>query len=169
MRLRHDLRTPLNQIVGYSELLIETVDEHGISNVIAWLEEVNAVGTEMLSKLNEEFASRKMQTGQVDLARLKSQLLPPLRSIDEACAKSGLLAGEQGSVAVVEDLGKIGSAVHNLRSALDVTAWEDVDGQKSDSVFPFSESLPPVANQSKDKEVDKLLVVDDDRLNREMI
>ncbi|GAB5562541.1 MAG: adenylate/guanylate cyclase domain-containing protein [Synoicihabitans sp.] len=167
VRLRHELRTPLNQIVGYSELLIETVDEHGIDNVISWLEEVNEAGNEMLAKLNEEFASRKMQSGQVNLARLKSQMLSPLRLIDDACSRCGTLAGEQGSVAVVDDLGKIGAAVHSLRSALDVTAWEEVKEGDNNSAFPLTESNPPVVDSTK--ETGKLLVVDDDRLNREMI
>ena len=28
-RLRHDLRTPLNQIIGYTEILVETAAEDG--------------------------------------------------------------------------------------------------------------------------------------------
>ena len=52
-RLRHDLRTPLNQIIGYSELLIETIDEHGVEAVVPHLEKMHNAGTEMLGRLND--------------------------------------------------------------------------------------------------------------------
>lgn len=167
-RLRHDLRTPLNQIIGYSELLIETVDEHDISDVLPPLEEIHQAGTDMLGKLNDELAPWKVQSGQVSLPNLQIQLIEPLKLVDDACGRSSEIAGRYGAVDVVDDLGKIREAVHNLRRGLNVTIQDEVV-RSSDTgpSIPVMEHAAPVTVRSS--ETGKLLVVDDDHLNREMI
>lgn len=163
-RLRHDLRTPLNQIIGYSELLIETVDEHGIEAVVPLLEKVNHAGTEMLGRLTDQLAPWKVQSGQVSLTELQDSMLGPLRLIDEACSQCGALAIERESTNVIEDLAKIVEAVQNLRTGLNVVIEEEsLEVESPPSSAPFA------AETKIEGKMGKLLVVDDDRLNREMI
>ena len=167
-RLRHDLRTPLNQIIGYSELLIETVDEHGVGAVVPLLEELHNAGTEMLGRLNDELAPWKVQSGQVSLPALKTLMGPPLQAIDEACSRCGQIAVDHGSKAVVDDLGKIVEASANLRRGLSVTIQDDPDPAENEAegVAVEETTPPPLAPLV---ETGKLLVVDDDHLTREMI
>jgi len=42
--LRHDIRTPLNQIIGYSELIMEMVDEHQVKALLEPLSLVHRAG-----------------------------------------------------------------------------------------------------------------------------
>ena len=166
-RLRHDLRTPLNQIIGYSELLVETVDEHDISDVVPPLEEIHRAGTDMLGKLNDELAPWKVQSGQVSLPNLQAQLLDPLRLVEDACSRCSEIAGRQGAVDVVDDLSKIREAVTNLRRGLNVTIEDEPKETDTGPSIPAMESQAPVSVRAT--ETGKLLVVDDDHLNREMI
>lgn len=166
-RLRHDLRTPLNQIIGYSELLIETVDEHGVEDVVSHLEEIHNAGTEMLGRLNDELAPWKVQSGQVSLPALKVLMGAPLISIDEACSRCGQVAVDRGSEAVVDDLGKIVEAAVNLRQGLSVTIQDDPISDETFGTRAMFDTQTPIAGGSP--ETGKLLVVDDDHLNREMI
>ena len=166
-RLRHDLRTPLNQIIGYSELLVETVDEHDISDVVPPLEEIHRAGTDMLGKLNDELAPWKVQSGQVSLPNLQAQLLDPLRLVEDACSRCSEIAGRQGAVDVVDDLSKIREAVTNLRRGLNVTIEDEPKETDTGPSIPAMESHAPVSVRAT--ETGKLLVVDDDHLNREMI
>lgn len=166
-RLRHDLRTPLNQIIGYSELLVETVDEHDISDVVPPLEEIHRAGTDMLGKLNDELAPWKVQSGQVSLPNLQTQLLDPLRLVDDACSRSSEIAGRHGAVDLVDDLSKIVEAVANLRRGLNVTIQDEAKEADTGPSIPAIESQAPLSVRAT--ETGKLLVVDDDHLNREMI
>lgn len=166
-RLRHDLRTPLNQIIGYSELLVETVDEHDIAEVVPPLQEIHRAGTDMLGKLNDELAPWKVQSGQVSLPNLQAQLLDPLRLVDDACSRSSEIAGRHGAVDLVDDLSKIVEAVSNLRRGLNVTIEDEPKQADTGPAIPAIDHHTPLSVRST--ETGKLLVVDDDHLNREMI
>lgn len=53
--IRHELKTPINAVIGYSEMLIEEIDEEGQSSEHPRddLERIHAAGLELLSLVNE--------------------------------------------------------------------------------------------------------------------
>jgi hypothetical protein len=51
--LVHDLRNPLNQIIGYAELLLEQATEAGHTDYLPYLRKVSAAGYRMLSLMDE--------------------------------------------------------------------------------------------------------------------
>ena len=53
--LIHDLRTPLNQIIGYSEMLIEQAQEQGQDDFVPDLQKTHAAGKQLLSLINDNF------------------------------------------------------------------------------------------------------------------
>ncbi len=53
--LIHDLRTPLNQIIGYSEMLTEHAQETGHPEFVPDLQKVRAAGRQLLALLNDNF------------------------------------------------------------------------------------------------------------------
>lgn len=55
--LLHDLRTPLGQILGYSELLIEQMEEAGHEEFIPHLEKICKAGHQLLELLTDNFQS----------------------------------------------------------------------------------------------------------------
>jgi phosphoserine phosphatase RsbU/P len=53
--LIHDLRTPLNQIIGYSEMLIEQAQEQGRDGFVPDLQKTHAAGKRLLALMDEHF------------------------------------------------------------------------------------------------------------------
>ena len=55
--LIHDLLTPLNQILGYSEMLIEQAREQGQENLIPDLQKTHAAGKRLLALVQRQLFS----------------------------------------------------------------------------------------------------------------
>ncbi|HYR12305.1 MAG TPA: histidine kinase dimerization/phospho-acceptor domain-containing protein [Longimicrobium sp.] len=55
--LLHDLRTPLAQIIGYSELLMEQAQEAGDDGYVADLRKVSAAGYRLRAMMEASFQS----------------------------------------------------------------------------------------------------------------
>ena len=53
--LIHNLRTPLNQIIGYSELLMEQAQEQGRNDFVPDLKKTQIAGKELLALINDYF------------------------------------------------------------------------------------------------------------------
>jgi CheY-like chemotaxis protein len=54
----HQLRTPLNHIIGYSEMLIEEAEENHLENFAADLRKIEAAGKQLLGDLDQLFGSK---------------------------------------------------------------------------------------------------------------
>lgn len=55
--LLHDLRTPLGQIIGYAELLVERAQDAGDDELVPDLQKVSAAGYRMVALLEESFTA----------------------------------------------------------------------------------------------------------------
>src|SRR2546423_2177867 len=84
--LIHDLRSPLNQIIGYSELLIEQAEEVGNVTFVEDLQRVRVAGRQLLALINDSFHSEQEVP---QLERLKSfertaavETLPHLANVE---------------------------------------------------------------------------------------
>ncbi len=173
-RLRHDLRTPLNQIIGYTEMLIETSAEGGSTTLAEDLQRLHAASSQILALLNEGLAQWKVEAGQVDLVVLRRSLLGPLNSVlgyRDLCEES---ARALGLAETVSDLEKIGFASRNLRKMLEQESF--AERYHLGTPVPQGGSAPPVAPTYKPggdsvipAQVGHLLIVDDEPLNREML
>ena len=53
--LLHDLRTPLNQIIGYSEMLLEQAQEQGRDEFVPDLRKTHAAGQQLLALIDDHF------------------------------------------------------------------------------------------------------------------
>ena len=51
--LRHTLRTPLNHIIGYSEMLLEEAQERDLEGFAADLQKIHSAGKQLLSMIND--------------------------------------------------------------------------------------------------------------------
>jgi len=68
---RHDLRTPINAIIGYSELLLEDADELGLGPVVEDLERILQAGYSLLAKVNSLLNASRIEAGEIDLSDMK--------------------------------------------------------------------------------------------------
>ncbi len=102
--LLHDLRTPLNQIIGYSEMLLEQAQEQGHPDLLADLQKTHAAGKQLLLLINDRFDSASVP--QIPAAAHNGRDPRQLAGIDSAklaLAESGSSV-RQGVVLVVDDV-----------------------------------------------------------------
>jgi adenylate cyclase len=177
-RLRHDLRTPLNQIIGYTEMLVETAGENAPPGLMEDLQRLNAAGGQILAILNEGLAPWKFEAGKVDLAALRRSLLTILTSVlgyRDLCEET---ARAHGLDEAVSDLEKIGLAARHLRMMLDQDSFADryalgtptqSDTGSGFGVSNSSSQIPVNFSAPATPGAGHLLVVDDEPLNREML
>ena len=106
-RLRHDLRTPLNAVKGYSELIIEDARDSGRVEVLADVGKILAAAEELLVQIDRLFdlpdpsqSSDGQSAPQLDHASFSGQISELMRSIQPASAKS---RSPSGRILVVDD------------------------------------------------------------------
>jgi adenylate cyclase len=87
--LRHTLRTPLNHIIGYSELLLEEAKERGLEDMVADLQNIHTAGKELLALFNELFNPAAVDTDTADTALETSAGLPTNEPGDVAQSTEG--------------------------------------------------------------------------------
>lgn len=109
-RLIHDLRTPLNQIIGYSELLIEQRREQGPADCTTDLQKICGAGRQLLALINDNF--HPTSTTEPD-AIVGSLAKHPARSatepgavafLENAAPGQATISAGQGVVLVVDDI-----------------------------------------------------------------
>jgi adenylate cyclase len=61
--MHHEVRTPLNQVIGYAEMLQEQAKELGQDSFIPDLQKVHTAGRQLLDLILENFASTQVDSG----------------------------------------------------------------------------------------------------------
>jgi CheY-like chemotaxis protein/tRNA A-37 threonylcarbamoyl transferase component Bud32 len=158
-QLRHDLRTPLNHIIGYTEMLLEDTGDDAPAERRARLEQALAGARVALDLINAALGSaRRIVPG--DVVRLYESLQEPRRSIVEAV--SGLLpeSDGDGGGAFNADLKKILSAAAHLAPE---------PAQAADAAPAEPTAAPPAAPVEVKPSQARILIVDDGAENREVL
>ncbi len=65
--LIHDLRTPLGQVIGYTEMLLEQAEDGGHQALVSDLKKVNAAGYRMLGIIRDRLAPAIPEAGEWDV------------------------------------------------------------------------------------------------------
>ena len=117
-KLRHDLRTPINAILGYSEILMEDARDRGDTVVLPDLEKIHAAGDELLALVNDVLANEKISSGDWDddietlAADLHYRLRTPSDTVIGYCELLMEEARDRSQTEMLADLEKIGAAAH---------------------------------------------------------
>jgi phosphoserine phosphatase RsbU/P len=111
--LRHDLRTPINQIVGYSELLIEETGDAGHTSYAADLEKIRGAANTLLNLINKNLTDERLTLAgeTVDpsvAARPPSLSRPPIVVAGPSGSRSPLVPADEpavvpGHILIVDD------------------------------------------------------------------
>jgi class 3 adenylate cyclase len=182
-QLRHALRTPLNQIIGYSEMLMESIEDLQAERLLGDIKKVHTAGGQLLALFNDALAPWKIETGKIDLLAMRRDMLAPLNAIvgySELCQEE---ATELGKAEVVSDLKRINQAGYNLHRLFESKEFAskiDVSGGPGEPAVsarvgpaPSVPSKPPTPvefpGQAGAQYTGNLLVVDDDAMNRDMM
>lgn len=165
-RLRHELHTALNHIIGYSEMLLEDTVDGSAAVLGPKLRELNESARRLLPLVHEALGHARMDNAEVDFSRLAALASGPLLSIVAASDELKLGARQIGAAGVDQDLDRIAFAARTMLTMI-------VEGAKS----PIA---PPVVDVDTDTarlavevlpktETGTILVVDDNAANREML
>jgi sigma-B regulation protein RsbU (phosphoserine phosphatase) len=167
-RIRHDLRTPINHIIGYCEMLQE--DEGTPVVFHAELVKIHGGGRRLLTLINEYFSEANFQTRQHDLQQLCHELRTPVNHIIGYGEMLRESAQDAGAEQVLPDLEKIIRAAHTWLALMEQHLLPKDDAPAPAAArpreipaeaAPASRALPPLSGN--------LLVVDDDEGNRDML
>lgn len=186
-KLRHDLRTPINAILGYSEILLEDAPDSADASIVPDLEKIHAAGQELLAAVNDALASEKIldESRDVDIQAIAADLQYRLRTpTDVVIGYSELLledARANGADALAADLEKIHTAAHNFSLAINdiislaVIGTQRVDfDEKSAAAGELVEQAVSSIraldeNGTVTQERGSILVVDDSAVNRDIL
>lgn len=179
-KTRHDLRTPINHILGYCEMLQE---DGQLPAVFAPdLEKIHAGGRQLLALIAEYFDEETFATKRGDVHRLCHDLRTPVNQIIGYSEILQEQAEETGRKKYLPDLRKIRDAALSWLGLMEEHLLPTGSGTDAASAFPYdladSRILPPgitfqspaSRNSTRSQAVQgRLLVVDDDESNRDML
>lgn len=176
-KLRHALRTPLNQIIGYSEMLMESAEENNASAILPDLKRIHSSGGQLLAVINDALAPWKIDTGRIDFPSMRQAMRAPLASVVTQATLCLERARASGHTELVKDLEKILTAAQNLERLFESDAYSEevIVGRASADTSPLEAVVStPLANDdfglsAQPMPSAKLLAVDDDPMNRDML
>jgi two-component system, sensor histidine kinase ChiS len=109
--LIHDLRTPLNLILGYTEMMIEQAQEQGEEEFVPDLQKTHTAGKQLLALINDNFHSIRLSDATEDIAAFGEDLDTPATQSpgdgtfsEYAAAKPAVPGGAHGYLLVVDDV-----------------------------------------------------------------
>ena len=153
--LRHEIGTPINIIIGYSELLLERLEDlepQETQPLIHDLEKIHSCSKQLLSLLKSLLGSAKLETSQFDgdlntlLQTACVELQPPAGEIIDYCEELLAIAAKE----LIADLEKIRKAAQQLLDLI-----ENIDSQPHQQIdlpdTQESEKLDLVPNLSLEK------------------
>ncbi len=183
---RHDLRTPINAIIGYSEMLLDDARDDGEP----WaedLEKVHGAGQSLLATVNEILSVEAVESGEIDMsdmAALGERIRLELRNdISAAVGYSEMLIDDENDLDqnVVSDLERIRASALQMTDLInDIVAFGTYEEAPALEAEP-SENLSMVydvvatlqdldAHKTSEPEAPgHLLIVDDDETNRDLL
>jgi len=183
--VRHELRTPMNHIIGYTEMLLEEAEDLGEGDVTSELRQIHVAARLLLSTIDSGFRAEAIRYGHRDFDRLGHELRTPLTQI---IGYAELLLGKSGAgvpESFTPDLDKILTAGRQLAvlidNALDLGRLEggDPDTESAalrlqayeDAAAGIDSEAGGAALRATDAGTDRgvLLVVDDDKTSRDLL
>lgn len=171
-KIRHDLRTPINHILGYCEMLQE--DEGVPPEFAPDLARIHAGGKQLLALLTEYLDEETFETKRGDAQRLCHDLRTPINQI---IGYSEILqedAADLGQKTCLSDLQKIRAAAVSWlalmeKHLLPASAAACTPDNFSPPTARAFKSFATHRNILKPRTHASLLIVDDDEFNRDML
>lgn len=183
-KLRHALRTPLNQIIGYSEMLLESAEENNAQVIVPGLKRIHSSGGQLLAVINDALAPWKIDAGRIDFPGMRQAMRAPLAAVvtqTELCLEK---SRADGHGELVKDLEKILTAAQNLDRLFDSEIYAEelivsppaaTPGESTpEPSLPGADVTAPLSPEdfglsAQPMPSARLLAVDDDPLNRDML
>jgi adenylate cyclase len=157
-QLRHDLRTPLNHIIGYAEMLLEELHDGDKAGVAPGLATLRADARELVGLVNEVLAHG--HAGAADLAAARHRFGAPLARVRVAGETLRRQAAAAAADSLLADLDRIRAATDRLEQLLDEGSPRSTEQSAAHAAGTEAE-----AGSARST----ILVVDDNEDNRDML
>ena len=164
--LRHELRTPVNHILGYSELLIDDAEERHLEAFIPVFQQIQSGGNQLLEHIQTALAET-VSAQEVNLQALKENLRNTAAEVLET-SNSLVQDLENGHQQALADLDAISWALHGLMefAAEDGEAFPPKITKPARGIGLASrESVLPTSK----RRVGRIMIADDDSGNRDLL
>ncbi|CAN5395200.1 adenylate/guanylate cyclase domain-containing protein [soil metagenome] len=185
--LRHELRTPINAIIGYSEMLTEDAAEAGHERLASDLGKIRSAGGRLLDIVNRllDPAHIESHAGELDLAEVEARLRHDVRVPSSTVIGYAELlqeeAAELGQEHLIEDLQKIHAAGKRLIEQIGTIVR--LSGSPGESAPTLAAEIPHLVRDALSAirplesahaapargEQGAVLVVDDSPTNRDLL
>ena len=166
--LIHDMRTPLNHIIGYSEILTEQVEEGGNDRLAIDLQKILNAGRQLLALVTENFEPASTGLSAVASTGVHLQNLP-----DGGITESSLANPSPGLMLVVDDIeenrdvlsrrlemqGHTVISVSSGRQALEIVQTESFDVILLDIAMPEMDGFELLERLKADESVKHVPVI----------
>ncbi len=184
--IRHELRTPINGIIGYSEMLLEDAAAEGWDTITEDLTRILTAGRELLALVDGLLGARKLDDqAELDVAELgrsiRHALITPISAVT---GYSELLiedAEDTAFAGIIPDLRRIHAAGGKLAALINdivsfsMTAEIAPGSGVSAGLSVVHDTVSMIRALAEDRgeadqiERGKLLVVDDNETNRDLL
>lgn len=191
--MRHELHTPLNAIIGYTEILLEEVRDRGAEQFIPDLTRMDEAGKRLLTLVNGLLDTGKTE-GKWELPALQSSIRHDLRTpLNAVLGYAEMLmeeAADLGQESFIAELQKIHTAGKEMLALIDsLVRFSEVDAGTTDATAPDSpvstivqevvSTVHPLqggtapegwsGTRAPETAPGSLLVVDDNEINRDLL
>ncbi len=153
--LRHQLRTPLNHIIGYSEILLEEYPSGIHAGII---KSVLLEANEMVNSVHQVAGGDHQHLPPTALAQLREYLNPRIARVRGLVANASTALPAQAA----EDLNRIALSAETLARTL-------ADGAAPVAIQPHPMETPVEPRPVTFSGAGHILVVDDDEMNRDVL
>jgi CheY-like chemotaxis protein len=171
--LRHVLRTPVGQIIGYAEMMIEDLSGVTPDEIVRDLRAIASSGERLVAMIEEHLGAARRSIGELDLPDAQFQLRLQLNHISGYTEMLREIAEDDGEDEWTIDLDRIASAEHRVLELIEERLHPDAfTNEISTPVEPSISGVPAgdVALQLRSlAKGGNLLVVDSDPTNRDLL
>jgi CheY-like chemotaxis protein/signal transduction histidine kinase len=173
-RLRHDLRTPMNAILGYGSVLAIEAEELGIAPLMPDVQRMQSAAKKLLEQIDHLLPSGP-EAADVEVSSIRTRLHEALVGpATELVQRSEALLAKAGtSERASADLERQLGATRTLLAIVQQLASPAVPGQSSPAGARFEQVLGRLGQSVQAMPVTAhagtLLVVDDDAMNRDLL
>jgi len=168
-RMYHELRTPVNHIIGYTELLTELAEDRGLAHLHADLERIRSAAGTWLTLMEEYLLAPRTPRVETEPVALP----PGVRYVVPAAAESEAWPALKGALLVVDDdaanrdmlarrLTRMGHAVETATSgaeALQKLRTGKFDAVLLDLVMPGLDGYQVLTRIKSDEELTEVRVI----------
>ena len=167
--MRHDLLTPINHLLGYTEMMLEDCEEHGLDFLVEYLRHIRATSKELQASIERVLPSSPKPADESALSSLRAELHDPLTRMFQIIESVERDISNAGQPSPLPDFGKTRIAAERLNQHLqDLARGVHAVDAPSPAAGSVSKAAPPTRRQ-KPVVTGRILVVDDDASNRDVL